>query len=575
MILLASQGYHCAREAVLDSATERLAELTDASRQRLELWLSERLADAAFLASCPTVRQESRAEHENSPTAATTSEFLRLFATKYGTYEAIGLYDPRWRELAAAGTEEHGLDDFERSDIKQAVQAATGPAVGRIHRHEDGELGIHFGAVVLDAERASAGYVLTALDQKALTAVLRGGTPTPAYRCYLVSTDGLMLTEANPARSGAALSERVDTEGFRRAADGETGAAVYRDASDREVVGGFASIPGMDWILLMEQDAEVALAWLPELGWRAAFTALIVAIIVIFLALRSVRTMTTPLQQLAEVANLVARGDHNARAEPASQSEVNAVGTALNDMLDKLAGARQRVVQSETLAAMGEMSSAVVHEMRNPLSSIKLNLQAIRTKLDGDPRHEELADIAQAQVHRLERMFSDLLSLSRPLAMNFRVAPLRETVIDALEAVAEQAADKRCRFQLQEIDTAIRARIDPERFQQALVNLFQNAMQATGDGGEVVVVTHLDHARRLVRLEVTDNGPGVSDDNLERLFQPFFTTREDGTGLGLAIVRKIVEYHGGRVSASNRADSTRQETGAVFRIDLPYEPQQP
>ena len=91
MLLLAGQGYHCARQAVLDTAAERLAELTESRRQRLEMWLSERLADAAFLAACPAVRHECSADSQTSQTAQVTSAFLSTFATKYGMYEAIGL----------------------------------------------------------------------------------------------------------------------------------------------------------------------------------------------------------------------------------------------------------------------------------------------------------------------------------------------------------------------------------------------------------------------------------------------------------------------------------------------------
>ncbi|MCA8975426.1 MAG: sensor histidine kinase [Planctomycetes bacterium] len=573
MLLLAGQGYHCARQAVLDTAAERLAELTESRRQRLEMWLSERLADAAFLAACPAVRHECSADSQTSQTAQVTSAFLSTFATKYGMYEAIGLYDPGWHELAGVGTRSHGLQAFELSGIVEAVGSSPGPAAGRVHRHRDGRLGMHFGAAVRDGEQVT-GYVLTALDEEVMQAILKDGMPTSTYRSYLVGRDGIMLTEAESSLAGAGLSERVASVGFKRAANDETGAAVYRDSRNREVVGGYAAIHGMDWILLVEQDAPDALAWLPELGWRALITSLLVSAAVVALTLRSARRMTAPLQQLANVARQVAHGDWEARVGPVSQYEVGSVATALNHMLDELATARLRVVQSETLAAMGEMSSAVVHEMRNPLSSIKLNLQAILKKLSDDPRSLELAEIAQAQVLRLERMFSDLLSLSRPLAMNFGVLPLQDTLVAALEDVAEQAGSERCSLHVQEPDPHLHVRIDPDRMRQALVNLLQNAIDAAGHGGEIVVVTRLEESRRRVLIEVADNGPGVSDDNLERLFQPFFTTRAGGTGLGLAMVRKIVEYHGGRVTAANRTDTVNNETGAVFRIELPHESEQ-
>jgi signal transduction histidine kinase len=328
----------------------------------------------------------------------------------------------------------------------------------------------------------------------------------------------------------------------------------------------------MGWVLLIEQDAAEALSWLSPLAWRAGITALLVTIGIILLSFRAARRMAEPLQRLAAVAHRVAEGVHDARVETATEPEVDAVGKALNHMLDQLANARQRVVHNATLAAMGEMSSAVVHEMRNPLSSIKLNLHAMRLKLGDDARYVELARIAEQQVERLERMLTDLLSLGRPLTMNVRLMELRDAVAGAMEAVVDVARKRHCRFHFQDDAPGARVRLDPERVQQALVNLLQNALEAVGDSGEVVVRTSLDGpgGRRAV-LEVFDDGPGIPEDNLERLFQPFFTTRTDGNGLGLAIVRKIVEYHGGRVSAANRTGPGGAQCGAVFRIELPHE----
>ena len=573
MVLLAGQGYHCARSAVLESTIDRLTQLAASQRSRLRLWLNERLADATFLARCPYVRNECGARGVPPGGATETAQFFKVFAASYGTYEAIGLYDLAWRELAGADTDVHGLENFALSGIRNRVSSSTEPAVGKIHRHPNQRLGIHFGAAVLGPGNDTVGYVLTALDcDSSLQHILRDGTgPLAKGRCYLASDDGLILT--NPDGRGEQIAgTRVATDGFRRGLGGELGAAIYSDYLGREVVGGFAAIPEMGWVLLTEQDAVEALSWLSQLAWRAAITTLVVALIVMLLALRAARRMTEPLQRLAALANQVAGGAHDTRAEPVAEPEINALGKAMNHMLDQLANVRHRLVQSTTLAAMGEMSSAVVHEMRNPLSSIKLNLQALQSRLGDDATYQELAKIAQEQVARLERMFTDLLSLGSPLTMNTHLMELGEAVTEAMEAVADESRKRHCRLRFQDDAPGVQVLLDPERVRQALVNLLQNALQSIGDGGEVVIRTSLEGptANRAI-LEILDDGPGIPEDNLERLFQPFFTTRSNGTGLGLAIVRKIVDYHGGRVSAANRTDRSGTLSGAVFRIDLPRE----
>lgn len=576
MLVLAGQGYHCARAAVLDTAVERLTQLAASRKARLELWLSERLADVAFLGSCPHVQDGCRAasSHGNVRDAESTRNFLRAFATKFGNYEAIGVYDPSWRELASVGTEAHGLADFALSGIQEAVRSSRQPAVGQIHRHPDHRLGMHFGAPVLGAEQEPIGYVLTALDYvQAIKHILYDGDGRGAQlQCYLVSNDGLILTDPRGGNGVPALVGSVATVGFKRGLAGELGAAVYSDYRGRDVVGGFAAIPQMHWVLLIEQDAGEALSWLSRLAWRAAVSALLVAIGVVFFSFMAARRMAAPLQQLAAVANRVAAGVHDARVEPVAEPEVDAVGKALNHMLDQLAAARERLVHNAALAVMGEMSSAVVHEMRNPLSSIKLNVRALLLKLGGDVRHSELARIAEQQVERLERMLSDLLSLGKPLSMNVTPMMLQEAVADAMEAVANEARQRRCRLRLQDDAPGAKGLLDAERIRHALLNLLQNALDAIDDGGEVVVRTSLEGPEgKRALIEVLDDGPGIPEDNLDRLFKPFFTTRAHGTGLGLAIVRKIVECHGGRVYAANRAGSGDAQCGAVFRIELPHD----
>lgn len=193
MLLLAAQGYHCARDAVLDTAVERLTQLAASRTARLEQWLTERLADATFLASCPHVRSGYRmaAAGSGGEHAESTAEFLGVYASKFGIYEAIGLYDTAWRELASVGASSHGLADFALSGIQEAVRLKKDAAVGRIHRHPDHRLGIHFGAPVLGAEQEPIGYVLTALDYtQAMKNILHDGSgPGTQSRCYLVAAE--------------------------------------------------------------------------------------------------------------------------------------------------------------------------------------------------------------------------------------------------------------------------------------------------------------------------------------------------------------------------------------------------
>ncbi|MBI5094827.1 MAG: HAMP domain-containing histidine kinase, partial [Candidatus Hydrogenedentes bacterium] len=216
----------------------------------------------------------------------------------------------------------------------------------------------------------------------------------------------------------------------------------------------------------------------------------------------------------------------------------------------------------------GELSSSVVHEMRNPLSSIKMNLQALRRKTQGDPDYEELAEIAAAQAQRVETMLDDLLQYGRPVELNPQPTSFRELTEPALAVVADKAREKNVRVELKDELGNARLSVDREQMCRAMTNLLANAIQAVAPGQTVYVIgtRRNDAGPAHAQLEVRDTGPGLSPEALDRAFKPFFTSKPNGTGLGLANVKKIIELHRGAVSASNRP-----EGGAAITLLIPLE----
>ncbi len=226
------------------------------------------------------------------------------------------------------------------------------------------------------------------------------------------------------------------------------------------------------------------------------------------------------------------------------------------------------LAKTASLAAIGGLTSSIAHEMRNPLSSIKLNLKAIMKKMDEvDPAYAELADIARQQSARLEDMLNDLLNYGKPLALNIQPTNFSDLMHETMILVADEKKKKGVVVEIaNSLDSKI-IRVDKELFNRALSNLVLNAIQWSPDEGIVHVrgrVRAEDGGQEQAEIQVHDSGPGLNEEKIGKLFQPFFTTRKGGTGLGLANVRKIVEYHGGTVSAENIPNK-----GARFTILLP------
>jgi PAS domain S-box-containing protein len=223
-----------------------------------------------------------------------------------------------------------------------------------------------------------------------------------------------------------------------------------------------------------------------------------------------------------------------------------------------------QVQRMHTLAALGEMAATVAHEIRNPLGGIAGFAALLERDLEKeDPRRRLVQKITEG-VARLNRIVTSLLSYTRPLNLNTHPVNLPALVEEVaafweidLERGKSQIKIAR-RFPADELVCPI----DPEQFQQVILNLLQNATQAMPQGGQIELEIVGDEQEAL--LHVHDHGIGMEADVLDKLFTPFFTTKEDGTGLGLVTSKKIIEAHGGQIRARSQPG-----TGTTFTVSLP------
>jgi PAS domain S-box-containing protein len=221
--------------------------------------------------------------------------------------------------------------------------------------------------------------------------------------------------------------------------------------------------------------------------------------------------------------------------------------------------------EHERLAYVGRLSASLSHEIRNPLSSIKMNLQILERKLDLDGNDRRRLEIIVHEVSRLESIFRQLLDTSRPLTIC--KAPVNLTVLarGCVELLEVKANNKGLIiYEKYELNLPL-ADLDAAKVEQATINLLLNAIEATPEGGAVTVWTKADGSdRQYVELGVIDTGPGIEKDQMEDLFTPFCTTKSQGTGLGLSNVKRIVDGHSGEVRVN-----TEKGRGSTFVLRLP------
>ena len=224
---------------------------------------------------------------------------------------------------------------------------------------------------------------------------------------------------------------------------------------------------------------------------------------------------------------------------------------------------RKEIDRSRRLASIGRLAAGVAHEIRNPLSSIKGFATYFRERYRDVPEDEKTADIMVQEVDRLNRVISQLLEFARPMHIQLQSVALRPFIERSLTMVASQAADRNITIVSDLSPEGANLSIDADRISQVLLNLYLNAFDAMEGGGTLSVKLSM-HDERRVKIEISDTGHGIEAKDLEKIFDPYFTTKSSGTGLGLAIVHRIVEAHGGEL----RVQSERGQ-GTTVSVTLP------
>jgi len=245
--------------------------------------------------------------------------------------------------------------------------------------------------------------------------------------------------------------------------------------------------------------------------------------------------------------------------------QVQTISTRIHQVVSELQRARRETVRADRLAIVGELAAGVAHEMRNPLTSVKLLIQTAPRGNPGICLHEKQAHIVLQEIGRMEEIIQGLLDFARPAELHRVRHDLRETVRRALNLVDGRAAHEGVTVIPRFRETPLLVDADPEQLHQVFVNLLINGIESMQGKGMLEVTAEVsDSDARVCQVVVSDCGAGIPHEQFDRIFEPFVTTKERGTGLGLAISRRIVQEHGGLITARNRP-----EGGAAFTVELP------
>ncbi len=298
---------------------------------------------------------------------------------------------------------------------------------------------------------------------------------------------------------------------------------------------------------------------------RTILVAAAVSIFVMVLVSQAVvRRVTLPLDRLVRFTREVQPETSQARA-PVGEDEIGALAEAFNGMLDRLSRSQAALVRSEKLGLAGLFAARVAHDIRNPMSAIKMQTQLVKARHRGDADTTATLDAVLSDINQVESVIKDLLEVARPGELIRVEAHVNTVVQDALQQLAAQFTHRRIVVATTLASDLPALRLDTSRMKQALLNVLVNASEALPTGGQIAVSTGRTPPGGIA-IGICDDGVGVEAAVLDRVFDPFVSTKPDGVGLGLVNAKAIVERHGGTIQLT-----PRQPRGVCVTITLPGE----
>lgn len=304
------------------------------------------------------------------------------------------------------------------------------------------------------------------------------------------------------------------------------------------------------------RQASLNAAW--SLGVAVFVGILILAVLGHYLA----RGITTPVRQLAAMASRIASGDRHVRAAVEGRNEIGELAKTLNEMTERLAEYEEEIAHRTRLAAVGQTAARVAHEIRNPLTAIKMQIQLLHES--GDPRQREITRSLLDEIRRLELIVTSTLDLSRPAQLSRAATDINELVRELAQLLEPQFHHRGIQLDILCAKDLPRADLDGNRVKQVLLNLLVNAADALPDGGRIRLETLYDPNEERIGIVIEDSGDGIPADKMEHLFTPLQTDKPGGFGLGLSLSKELIELHGGHIEVDNGTLG-----GARFRVWFP------
>ena len=320
---------------------------------------------------------------------------------------------------------------------------------------------------------------------------------------------------------------------------------------------------------LMRGMSEIATAK-RQVTWTMILVAvsgiLLVALVGHFIA----KNITAPVKHLVGITQKVAGGNLELEGKITTRDEIGELTDAFNQMTQRLRQSQQELVEAERLATAGQMAAAFAHDIRNPLSSIKMMVQLLRKRVQPGEENQKYIRSIIEEIDRLNVIIKGMMDFARPMELNLQTGNVNSVLLEVLNFMEAKLIHHKITLVKQLSKDVPSIMLDADKLKQVFMNVILNAVQSMPNGGELTItskVLHTSPERKdsKILIEISDTGIGISQENLSRLFEPFFTTKSEGTGLGLTNARRILQQHGGDIEVQSKVGE-----GTTVTVALPF-----
>lgn len=322
---------------------------------------------------------------------------------------------------------------------------------------------------------------------------------------------------------------------------GKSGAEI--DVFGEKVIGAYIPLKGSGWGMIVGQPIAYAYSRLRQMEGTFIIFMLLWIAVTVFIGVMLARNIEDPIKVLKQGIGRISQGDLTHKITLGQIDELGQLSKAINVMTDELKSSQESLIRSERLASLGFMAAGMAHEIKNALVPLKTLTELLAISGKDEAFIAKFNELVPKEIERINTLSSDLLHYSRPTAAVFEPVDLNGVADESVKFMAVQAHNKGIKI-MRDLRSTRKVRGDRQKLMEAFTNIILNAIEAM-NGGEITVST--SDSEDGVMARISDNGPGISEENLKRIFVPFFTTKKEGTGMGLAITQKVIADQGGAI----------------------------